>query len=816
MEKLQELLQRARNGNAVLFCGAGLTADCLNFDEDSTVGVTFHLLRLLNDELKANGKQSGFRDIRNAAKRYRSDLGNHRLMQLLKDRFRLKNVSSSIVDIVGYPWAAVYTTNYDNGLELALQEAGKKCASLNNLDDPKTTSSGTPIIHLHGFIDAWTDATFDQSCILDADSYRHLSGVSNWLSRLRFDLECAEVVVFIGFSAADFHLSQVFFDSSGLREKAFFINRPSSEPDLDERMTQEEFGEPLYIGRQDFAQIVRETLQLEGAVEPKLASFNRYRPPLPSVSVPSVQDIEDLFIWGRVVEEHLKRDYDQSKSDYHVRRQEVEHIRKHLDSDGRIVLLSGDICAGKKLVVWGAVNGLSAGRPVFQLRHSYSGLVDEACSILTSYPNAVLVVDNCFSLHKSHLLGLARQISASAGALILSSRNISTEAETGKLKDLRAIPSLLEIDTGRLHSAEVDALIALIDQIAGWRDFRALSLSDRRRFVEVECNGVIPSVLLRLLKSDYVRMKYREEYNKTSHLDDHDRQMIIAALLIANIGFDAPISLLSDLFEQDFISVLKRASIQGSALKLVRADAGVVRTVPSVGARDLLESIIEARDIVNTTIYILERMEEEIKRSDLQQHIFLQLMRYSILSTIVSDKAEINRFFDHISKIRYFREMPLFWLQWHMAVCAEERWPKAEEYLEMGYTAAKGYEKRKGEEYNKKQLDDRKAKFLIARAVSQMRSGPDLFRDMKTAIDIVGRLINGSELTHHPYETLLEISNAFRLRSSTLLEVQSTILAQNLGFIFAKAKSRLGNIPEGYQRSHADDSIKRIAVILAK
>jgi SIR2-like domain len=127
-------------------------------------------------------------------------------MQLLKDRFQLSKVSASIVDIVGYPWAAIYTTNYDNGLELALQSAGRKFAPLNNLDDPNAINSGTPIIHLHGFAEAWTDATFEQSCVLDTDSYRHLSGVSNWLGRLRFDIERAEIVVFIGFSAADFHL----------------------------------------------------------------------------------------------------------------------------------------------------------------------------------------------------------------------------------------------------------------------------------------------------------------------------------------------------------------------------------------------------------------------------------------------------------------------------------------------------------------------------------------------------------------------------------------------------------------------------------
>lgn len=605
MVELQELLQRGRNGNAILFCGAGITADCLNFDDAAVLGVSSHLLRLFNDELKAAGKQSDFKSLRNASNRYKRDLGNHRLMQLLKDRFRLNKVSASIVDIVGYPWTTIYTTNYDNGLEIALQSAGRKFKSLNNLDDPNDETSGTPIIHLHGFAETWTDKNFEQSCVLDTNSYRQLSHVRKWLEKLRFDLERAEVVVFIGFSASDFHLEQVLFDAAGLKEKAFFINPPAPGPDPDIHAIQEDFGIPLYIGREDFARIVTKVMRQKAPREPSLASFNRFQPTRPSAAVPPVQDIEELFIWGNVVREHVKRDCDLSKPDYHVLRREVQQIQDLFDSVGSIILVVGDICDGKSLTILGVMNGLVGGRPVFELCHPYDDLLSETASILSVYPNAVLVVENCFSIREDRLLGMARQIAASAGGLILSARNISTEAETSKLAGLRAIESFRVLEIGRLAPAEIDALIALIDQIAGWRDFKALSDSDRRRFVEKKCQGVIPSVLLHLLNSEYVRNKYREEYQKTNYLDVQDRHMVITALLISNIGFDAPLSYISDIFERDFVSVLRKASYPTGGLRLVRAVAGTARTVPSIGARNLLRNVIEDREIVNTVIEIL-------------------------------------------------------------------------------------------------------------------------------------------------------------------------------------------------------------------
>ncbi len=814
MEKLQNLLQNSRNGNTVLFCGAGFTADCLSFDDDSTLGVTFHLLNIINGELKSKGKQGNFKDIKNAAKKFRTEIGNHRLMRLLKERFKINKASASISDILSYPWSSIYTTNYDNGIELSLQNIGKRYDSLNNLEGNFVRSNSTPVIHLHGLAEAWTDNNFEQSCILDSSSYHRLSGVKEWLKNLRFDIERADLVVFIGFSAADFHLSQVFFYASGLREKAFFINRPSSDPDPDERANQEDFGTPLYIGREEFSQIVTQTLQKEAPVEPRLASFRRYFPPHPSNSVPPVQDIEDLFIWGKVVHSHLKRDNDNKKSDYHVMRNEVDKIEQQIENGEKVVIVNGDICDGKSLAILGAMNIISSSRPVFELHHTYADLLEETASIIAFYENPVLVIENFSSIREDRLLGLARQIAGSDGSLILSSRSISTEAESSKIKGLKSIPATTEMTIGKLQPSEVDSFIALIDQIAGWRNYRALSPSDRRKFVEFDCKGIIPSVLLRLLESDYVRKKYREEYNKISIINERDRQMIIAALLISSIGLDAPLALLSDIFEHDFLIVLKSISAQSSGLRLVRADGNTARTIPSIGARNLLKSIIEPRDIVNTAIYMLEKMAEETRRTDFQQHVFSQLMRYSILNSTVSDEQEINRFFDHISKISHFRGMPLFWLQWHMAMSAQEKWIKAEEYLEMGYTSAAAYEKRRGEKFNRKQLDDRKAKFLSARALSLTRSSVEIFRDMKDALDIVARLMHDSEITHHPYETLRDICKVLERKGSSLVEFQSRMLSSQVKLISEQAKNKVIFVPEGYQRSHAIESMRQIEVMI--
>ncbi|NSY70313.1 hypothetical protein G6L35_13865 [Agrobacterium tumefaciens] len=815
MKNLQQKLQDSRNGNAVLFCGAGFTADCLNFEDDPALGVTFHLLNIINSELKTKGKQSGFRDIKNAAKRFKLDIGGFRLMEILKNRFHISKISSSIEAILEYPWTSIYTTNYDNGIEIGLQNTRKKHTPVNNLEDPNNPTSGVPVVHLHGFAEAWTSENFERSCILDSDSYRNLTGVSNWMERLRSEIERAEIVIFLGFSAADFHLSQVFFNATGLQKKAFFINRPAAFPDPDERATQEEFGEVLYTGREAFADQILQILKQDAPKEPPLASFERFILPETISSVPSVAAIEDLFVWGKVDKSHIKRDWDVGTSDYHILRNEAAKIVDHLDTPGNIAFVHGDICDGKSLAILGAQIQIARGRPVFQLKHFYSDLLNEVSSIFASYPDAVLVLEGCFALREERLAALVRQISASEGGMILSARSIATEAESEKLRAIRTIPSSTDIRLGKIQGSEVDSLIALIDQIAGWREFRALTLGERQRFIERDCGGVFPSVLLRLLKSHYVQNAYLAEYNKLSGIDPNDKRMMIAALIIAGIGFDAPTSFLSEAFEKDCSSTIKKISADTDGLKLVRVDGDFVKTIPSIGARNLASSIIDDKEIVDTTIYILNYIRRKYRRSEFENHLFTQLMRYSILASVVSDDGEVNRFFDNISKVSYFRELPLFWLQWHMAMSAQGSWLKAEEYLLMGYTAADAYDKKRDDKFNRKQLEDRKAKFFAARALATSRVGVELFRDMKEATEIVGRLMRDAQLTHHPYETLLQIMQVIEAKGATIPKDLAKILTGQLTEIIGRAGTRVGVVPEGYQRNHATSAMKEIEPIAA-
>ena len=809
--ELQDMLGRAAHGGGLLFCGAGYAADCLNFDNIEEIGTSGALLTALNEKLEESGHTSGFRDLKNAADEYKEQKGMFSLMTLMKERFSIANVTETMIDIAAFPWDRIYTTNYDDAIEQALTRAGQPHQCINNLERTNSISSNrTPIIHLHGCINKWDTDNFDKSCVLGAESYLRIRDFEHWLQELRVDIERATVIIFVGSSARDFHLQQVLFNASGIRSKVYFVNREGDSHDPDIMRTQEVFGTPLFIGNHDFAKIIRSELGRSSIEEPVLRSFYRYSRPNPASDVPSVTDIEDLFIFGQFSEPHFLRDVAEDKSEYHVLRSIAGELTEVAGQDSAVILLTGEICNGKTIVMSHVRAQLSMARPVYVARHAYEDLLEETARILSVSANAVLIIENCFDLSQPRLMGLARQFSGSQATLLLTSRSIAAEAETEEVRQLEELSSFRKFRLDKLNEGEIDALIDLTDQIAGWRQFWGVTRGSRRRFVASSCGGSLPAFLLRLLRSQYVKERYRQEYSKTAALNPSEIRAVIAALYVSHIGHDASVSFLSNVFEYDVGAMIDRLSGQRVGFRLVRREGDRVRTVPSIGATNILRDIVEPQDVVDAIVDVLKRLARQWTYDEFTRHLFTQMMRYSILSAVVDDAEQVNRFFDNVAKIEYCRRRVLFWLQWHMAKTDQEAFVEAEKYLQQSYKEAEDYESRTGNRYDRKQLDDRRAKFLMIRGRKRENGKSSHFRDYREACGICSRLLRSPNLTHHPYETLREIFLFLEQRGQEFDSAQLEAANSMLGNLVSVGERRLRDLHAGYQSARAIQSLRDI------
>lgn len=806
-EEFQRRLDIARNGGGILFCGAGFSADCLNFKPDETLGTGAQLLNLFNTELR---QDPPYKDLQNAADALWDIKADNGMMTLLKDRYTVSEVTSDMTELLNYPWQAVYTTNYDDSLEISAKAANKSAEPLNNTDDPGTITPNLPIIHLHGFVNKWDIHNIRESCVLGAESYSALTQVRKWLDRFRRDIDQAQIVVFVGFNAGDFHLNQAINDLTGLREKAFFINRPAAQADPDVTAAQKRLGTPFFTGRAGLATTIRKLLSKDAPKEPRLASFTKYTPPAPAATVPTQSQIEELFLYGKVEPSQLARDLSEGVSEYHVQRGAVKETLTAIGDGARIVLLEGYPCDGKTLLTTDLAYRLSGARPVYKMRQAYETVLNEVASILHHAPNAALVIENCFDLPTERLSSIARGFDGQEGVLILTSRAVAVDASPTGLTALEGFGSFRRMPLTRLDDNEADTLSELADQIAGWRDFHALDSAARQRFIQSTCQASLPHFLMRLLKSDYVTDRYREEFNKLA-LNPTERAAIILALFVAHIGENAPVAFLSNAMEADYGAIIDKLDVRAGneSFRLVRRIGGIIQTIPSIGAQNILQNLFSDTEIVDAIVPVLKNL-AAIYRDPFEQRMFNQMMRFSILSDVVSDRDEVDRFFEHNKQQLQIRRMPLFWLQWHMAKCSEGNLPVAEKLLEQGYTEATEYERRTGKKFNRRQLDDRRAKFLMLRAGRNNRTGANLFRDFKDAIEITSKILRQDDPQHYPFETLAEIARTYVTVSHLLEGRQKGVIDNWLDQLKIYGRKRVGVLPSGYQQDKAKSALDNI------
>ena len=806
-----EALESCLNGGGYLFCGAGFSADCLNFD-DITIGTGYPLLQLLNKELSYQ-----FDDLQTAADEFIQVNGYTALLALLKHRYQVVNIPQSILELLSFPWERIYTTNYDDCISMALKQLGKSHRRINNLDIPTRDilSRSQNIVHLHGSVECWDDSNFSDSCILGAQSYYRHDSTNQWKNRLEYDFNRCKAFFFVGFSARDYYLNRVFFNASASRDKVFFVNRPGSQDDRQLFASQRNFGISLPIGRNDFARRANEALGKPIPTEPHLASFMEVKLTPTSSTPPSVDSVTDHLVFGELCPDYLMRDIDRESSDYRVKRHPIDDIIEHVMLPGNIALVTGSVCTGKSLLAFEVMQRITRHRQVFQLRVAYQDVCDEVRKIVKAYPSCLICVEECFFLGEQ-LVEIAQTVEGTNSSLLLTCRDVAYDAAAdGLIVSASSKPDRVRrFPLSKMTELEVDGFIALSDRIAGWRELSGKSRSWKERYIKNVCHANMAEFLLHLLKSEAIRKRVEDEYHRCVATAPRLKKPLIVSLYIQHIGLPVQLEVLSTLLETDVGVELDRVP-QSSRFELIRREGAYVRTLPSIGARELLRSIIPDQEIVATITEVLHSLLENRRYGHTYTHIFNQFMRYPILQGVVDSKVEIDDFFDQLSMHPSVQRQIHFWLQFSMAKTDFGEFEKAEKYLDNAYGIVEG---RRDNAHMQpyKQLDDQKAKFLL-RSRTRSSRYDDYLAVLREVTQIINRILNMPELTFHIFDTLSLycdfISEKF---PGSFDESQHELVRTATRSLSNKARVRSSTLTEFHEKARADNALAKLTELEEK
>lgn len=197
-------------------------------------------------------------------------------------------------------WLRIYTTNYDNTVEVCRKSFRMEDTAYNSSDPVPNRIQTNCVVHLHGSIDRLKADNVLEQLVLGETSYvKQYIQKSPWYTQFQSDMKFASNIFIIGYSLSDYHISALLLENPLLAERTFFIQ--STSPDsLFERRTQK-YGKALFIGAEGFAELLKTVPRAKPLLDLKgLKSFRALDPQRDKKGLrsPTAKEVFNLLVYG--------------------------------------------------------------------------------------------------------------------------------------------------------------------------------------------------------------------------------------------------------------------------------------------------------------------------------------------------------------------------------------------------------------------------------------------------------------------------------------------------------------------------------------
>ena len=696
---LEEVLQKISSGNAILFTGAGFSSNAENI-----IGKEPPRASDLADLISKKGGFDGEGDLKFSANYFLRTKNDNELIELLKEQYTLKDIHQSHKDICSVPWRRIYTTNYDNSIELGLRANGLtgECITLN--EDPKIYYKKKNIcVQINGNITSLKSDKIPDSFKLSTASYLSADSFlnSNWFYSFKKDLEKSSAIVFVGYSLYDIEIQKILFESKHFKEKTFFItHEDTSKKSLFELS---EFGKVYTIGTDAFSQELIQNMPKKIKHEFWLDSFNLYE------LENNIQEIEDKDILEFLLHGKLNDNYindaiaGTQNLPYLIIRHELTQAVELLKDTNCLTILS-DFGNGKSVFLNQLASLLTInGKSVFifnDIEGNYIEDIDklvalnkEIFMIIDNYENAIDVIKYITLVNSNNL------------KMILSTRSSN---HGNYYDDFEVIQNSLELNIDLLSHEEVVTFSNILENIALWGDKAGLSSEKKISIIEDKNKKQISHTLLNILNAP--QMKSRIDNLLINLFKNKEYQDTILAICILEV-MNQPLnfSLISEVSLSNMIFNSKLTQ-NSDFIQLFPSKNDKILTRSSLYARNLLKNHFKGIYTVNKLLDIAEKFQNLRFNGNIEASIYKSLLKFSFIERSLPNDNKTNmliRYYEQLkTRISKLDKTPHFWLQYAMARIAIDDFNNAQNCLDTAY--AKAYE-----DYDTSYLDAQQSRLWI-------------------------------------------------------------------------------------------------------
>lgn len=756
---MQEIIEKALDGEGLLFLGAGFSVGAKNImNGDYYIGS--QLCEALIEQGKIDTKDddpADLKDLGYISERFLDNNTERDLIGFLKNHYICKSVEEEHRIIADINWKKIYTTNYDDVMEVASRECGKirePVVAIDRIGDVYNQKNA--VIHMNGYIGRLNEEALHSSFKLTTESYQNATiAQSDWSVALRNDIRTAKSVVFIGYSLKyDLELQQIFASNPALKEKCLFV---TYKPNKRDRVSMETFGEIYEYGLKEFSKVVQDIASNYTNIEREyeLKCLVEVKAPKELAIAIDADDIIKLFVEGAVDERKL---YASTRTEYTIERECVKEILDFLERRGRVVILHSDLANGKTITVEQLICRLSSRGHVYRVESIDAMLADDLSHIASGKGMHYVVCENYNQLVDCNEWKLINKLQYSNIKYIFTSRSYIHDNFASRIaQDLALSYQELAIyDLNELEEEDVKKFIHYLTTYNVWGKMEAWKYYRKKCFIEKTCKKEIHNLLIELYESQNVIGKVQEVIDLICKNDLCKEVLLITFIcniISVDIDFDDIEAVIgrkiNPLIFNQYKEIKELVLIDNNKLRF-KSSSIANHVIASYNFNDdVLRLVNKMVDVFTQNSYIVR-----------YQQILKVLISFSNIRMIFdrNDEDIKNKyiaFYENARKTRYYQQNQFFWMQYAIAVMEIKDYRTAEIYL----NNASSYSIEKYS-YDSFQVESMRARLLLEKTIYE-RDKENAFANFKKAHELI--CANKTPERHYPYRQVSQYMDFYRI-----------------------------------------------------
>lgn len=781
--QLTQLIEHAIDGNAVLFVGSGFSRSARNLEGEQ--------LKTGSELAESLGVACGLDQpapLDDVADLYIEKQGATKLVSLLTRQFQVSALGPEHPTFGRIRWKRIYTTNYDNAIELAYKENSRPIVPI-SLEDSvrRVREESSQCVHINGYIDQLTEETLFQNFKLTDTSYSSSSFAdSPWAGQFRLDVASARAVFFVGYSAYDLDVKRILLESPGNRRKTCFI--VGKDPGELTRHKLSKFGNVHEENAASLAEKIAATLATFSPREHTTIlgrSVVPFRAASESRKVRD-RDVFDLFLWGK-----LDRDLawqavvGPSADPYLCVRPQVADCLQLLEDGERDIVVRSDLGNGKTtfLECLGAT-ATQFGYDVFGLENPDPESVNELELVARCESKTLLLVDN-YTARRAEIEILSNTRSDKL-SVVFTARTLKHDVSFDWLHTILGVDAIPEIDLDRLSDKSVKWFSSTFDAYGLWGEKAGWSTSEKVRFLKNDCEAQISGILLEALKAPAMVERVTQVMEAVSSSSRAFAEAAASVLALSVIEIGTNLDLLSNLVDTE---VLNQASFRNNSAirELFDFDRNRIVARNAVVGRHILTSAIDS-DVAVSALAAMATKADGLSGTDLYYAILRDLMRFSNVQSVLPAKHKMNAvlvYYERLKNLGACRRNPNFWLQYAIAVLALGRFDDARVKLDTAYAHAHD---RPG--YNTFMIDNTAARLELEQLIAApSKDRNEVVAGFRRARTILNEQVSNLEYRHYPFRVATKYEPFLAVHRDVLEAGDREEIARGARFILRRIEN---------------------------